>query len=84
MYSTEYKQFKENQKFYHIQASKIYDFKLEDFDIIGGSWKHKDWNTWMKGANGYAETKKIVKQYIDECKKPYGERDLSFIHLVND
>lgn len=64
--------------------SKNYNFKFEDFDIVGGNWKHKDWNTWMKGGDGYAETEKIVKRYIAECKKPYGTRDLSFIHLAND
>ena len=86
--SEEQKRFNEVKHLYKTQSKKTFNYSPDDFsiDLLSGKWKHKDWNVWMKGApNGdYAETKKIVLKYIEECKKPYGKRDLSQFHLVSD
>ena len=37
----------------------------------------------MKGCGRYDHTKKLVERYIEECKKPYGHRDLSQFHTLN-
>lgn len=77
---------KEAEKQYETAKNKVWSFKEEDFsiDLLTNKWKHKSWKTWLKGGDDYAETKKLVKRYIEECAKPYGTRDLSFIHLVKD
>jgi hypothetical protein len=82
----EQQRIQEMQKLYTSQSQKTFDYSLNDFDIIGGNWQYKDWKVWMKGdPNGdYSKTKKIVEKYIEECKKPYGKRDLSQFHLVSD
>ena len=72
----------EMQKHYDAQKAKSFSYKFDDFEIVGGCWKHKNWKTWMKGGNGFAETKKIVLNYIKECKKPYGTRNLTMFHLA--
>jgi len=84
--SDEQKRINEVKHLYENQSKKIFNYSLDDFDIIGGNWQHKDWNVWMKGdPNGdYSKTEKIVLKYIEECKKPYGKRDLSQFHLVED
>lgn len=82
MLSPELARAKETYKAVKKQIEKVYDYKLEDFEIIGGNWKHKDWKVWMKGANGYSETKKIVERYIAECKKPFAQRNIDFIHIA--
>jgi len=71
-----------NSKSIKAQMNKKFDYSLDDFVIYDSQWKHKNWNTWCKGAGRYDYTKKKVEQYIVECKKPYGQRDLSFVHLV--
>lgn len=67
---------------YEAQKSKVYDFKESDFsiDLLTNKWKHKSWKTWMKGGNDYSETKEIINRYIAECAKPYGTRNLDFVH----
>lgn len=71
-------------KLYEAAKEKKYEYTLDDFEIMGGCWKHKDWKTWCKGLESYSETQKqFVQKYIDECKKPYGTRDLSFVHLAD-
>jgi hypothetical protein len=84
--SDEQKKINELKHFYENQKNKVFNYSIDDFDIIGGNWQHKDWKVWMKGdPNGnYSKTKKIVEKYIEECKKPYGQRDLSQFHLVSD
>ena len=62
--------------------AKSYHYNLNDFEIFDSQWRHKDWKCWCKGAGRYDETKKLVQRYIDECAKPYGERDLNWVHLV--
>ena len=72
------------QHSYVVQANKVYNYTLDDFEIFDSQWRHKDWKTWCQGEGSYSKTKKIVERYIAECKKPYGERDLNFIHLIVD
>lgn len=95
VYDTEQQRIKEMQKFYASQSQKTFEYKLEDFIIaddenneLGCKWKHKDWNTWMKGAqdawDAIGKTQKMIATYILECTKPYGKRNLSQFHLVSD
>lgn len=84
----EQRKLNEVKNLYKKQQKKKFNYSPDDFsiDLLSGKWKHKDWKVWMKGApsGNYAETKEIVKRYIKECKKPYGQRDLSQFHLIND
>lgn len=86
VYDPEQQRIRNMQKLYASQRQKIFNYSIDDFDIIGGNWQHKDWKVWMKGdPNGdYSKTRKIVLKYIEECKKLYGQRDLSQFHLVSD
>ena len=83
---TEEEKYREKvEKLCEEAKNKTYNYTLDDFEIMGGCWKHKNWKTWCKGVESYSETQeKFVKRYIDECNKPYGHRDLSFVHLSND
>ena len=84
--SEEQKKLNEVKNLYTSQKRKKFNYSPDDLsiDLLSGKWKHKDWKVWMKGApsGDYGETKEIVKRYIEECKKPYGKRDLSQFHLV--
>ena len=84
--SDEQKKINKVKNLYKKQQKKKFNYSINDFDIIGGNWQHKDWKVWMKGdPNGdYSKTKKIVEKYIEECKKPYGQRNLSQFHLISD
>ena len=91
VYDTEQQRIKEMQKLYGVQKNKSFNYNIDDFFVeptyagsIEFKWKHKDWKTWMKGTKGFNQTKSIIKNYISECKKPYGQRDLSQFHLVFD
>ena len=88
VYDAEQQRIREMQKFYASQSQKKFDYTEDDFsiDLLSGKWKHKDWKTWMKGdpSGDYAKSKAIVLKYIEECKKPYGQRDLSQFHLISD
>lgn len=91
VYDSEQQRIKEMQKLYASQKQKTFNYSLDDFVIepiykwsIDFMWKHKDWKVWMKGKKGITETRKIIMNYILECKKPYGTRDLSQFHLVSD
>ena len=64
------------------QMNKQFNYSLDDFEIYDSQWKHKDWKTWCKGCGQFDKTKKLVEQYIAECKKPYGKRNLYFVHLA--
>ena len=76
------------------QQSKKYDYKFEDFEIVPvceGSitfkWRHKSWKTWCAApinGKGVMGVRNMVRRYIAECQKPYGKRDLSFVHLYYD
>lgn len=63
------------------QMNKQFNYSLDDFEIYDSQWKHKDWKTWCKGCGHFDRTKKLVERYIAECKKPYGKRNLDFVHL---
>ena len=80
----EQKKINEVRGLYVSQSKKEYNYSIDDFVIYDSQWKHKNWNTWCKGEGRYDYTKKKVEQYIVECKKPYGKRDLNFVHLCND
>lgn len=84
VYDPEQLRIQSMQKLYASQSKKSFNYDINDFDICGGNWKHKSWKTWMKGVESYSETKKIVERYIAECKKPYGQRNLSEFHLCKD
>ena len=66
------------------QMNKQFNYSLDDFEIYDSQWRHKDWKTFCKGCGKYDKTKELVEQYIAECKKPYGKRDLSQFHLVSE
>ena len=83
VYDPEQQRIQEMQKLYISQRQKTFNYSLEDFEIYDSQWKHKDWKTWMKGCGRYDHTKKLVERYIEECKKPYGQRDLSQFHTLN-
>jgi len=73
-----------NSQLIKKQMSKKFNYSLDDFSIelSNGNWKHKDWKTWMKGCGQYDQTQRLVEKYIAECKKPYGQRNLSQFHLA--
>ncbi len=79
-----------NEKLIKKQMDKKFDYKFEDFEIVpihkGAStykWRHKSWKTYCSNPNkGYTLTALMVEHYINECKKPYGKRDLSFVHII--
>lgn len=87
--SDEQKRMNEVKHLYENQKKRIFDYSLSDFYIepisegaIIFKWKHKNWKTWVKGTKGYIATQDIINKYIIECNKPYGTRNLSFIHLT--
>ena len=87
--SDEQKRMNEVKHLYENQKKRIFDYSLSDFYIepisegaITFKWKHKNWKTWVKGTKGYTATQDIINKYIIECNKPYGNRNLSFIHLA--
>jgi len=82
--SDEQKKINELKHLYENQKNKVFNYSIDDFEIYDSQWKHKDWKTWYKGCGRYDHTKKLVERYIEECKKPYGQRDLSQFHLVSD
>ena len=83
--SDDQRKINEVKHLYKKQQKKKFNYSPDDFsiDLLSGKWKHKDWKTWMKGCGRYDHTKKLVERYIEECKKPYGQRDLSQFHTLN-
>lgn len=85
-YDPEQLRIKEMQKLYVSQSKKKFDYSPDDFsiDLLSGKWKHKSWKTWMLGdpSGDYLKSKEFVLKYIEECKKPYGKRNLSQFHLA--
>ena len=71
---------------YEEAKNKKWNFKLEDFTIDENfNFTHKDWKgTYCKGGDSAAETVEMINRYIEEINKPYGTRDLSWLHLVTD
>ena len=81
----------ETAKAINIQKSKTYDYHFEDFEIVPQgvlyNWKHKSWKSWCRGpidGSGIKGAINMINKYITECKNPYFQRDLSFVHLFND
>ena len=71
---------------YENAKNKKWNLKLEDFTIDEKfNFTHTDWRgTYCKGGNSAAETAEMINRYIEESNKPYGTRDLSWLHLVID
>lgn len=71
---------------YLMSKNKKWDLTEEDFTIDENlNFTHATWKgVFCKGGDTVVATVEIINRYIEECKKPYGERDLSFIHLVKD
>lgn len=81
----------ENLNLQHKQSSKTYHYNLSDFEIVPNNskgtsyrWRHKTWRAWLKGSQSLPETIELVNKYIEECRKPYGQRYFNFIHLIED
>ena len=81
---------KEMMELVKKQASKKFNYKIQDFSIKKSPegeyiWQRKDWNnTWCIGDKSKEKTNAMVNQYISECKKPIMKRDFSFMHLYHD
>jgi hypothetical protein len=71
-------------KAYEKAKNKKWDLTQEDFILDeNNNFTHATWKgVFCKGGTTVVATMEIINRYIDECNKPYGERDLSFIHLV--
>lgn len=72
------------QRLQDKQRLKEYKYNLEDFKIDeNNNISHPEWKgTKIQGGNSVIESVEIINKYINECEKPYGKRDLSFVHLV--
>lgn len=71
---------------YEVAKNKKWNLSQEDFNIDENlNFTHATWKgVFCKGGDTVIATIEIINRYIDECNKPYGKRDLSFIHLVSD
>lgn len=74
----------EMAKLYEKAKNKVWDFRFEDFTIDKNfNFTHKTWaGTYCKGGSSKKETIKLINRYINESKKPWMKRDLSWLHLV--
>lgn len=82
--SDEQNRIESNKYLFEHQKNKLYNYNLSDFIIDeNNNFYHKSWKTKVKGGNSKEETIDIINRYIIECNKPYGERNLNFIHLAN-
>lgn len=82
--SDEQNRIESNKYLFENQKNKLYNYNLSDFIIDeNNNFYHKSWKTKVKGGNSKEETINIINRYIIECNKPYGERNLNFIHLAN-
>lgn len=71
-------------KAYEIAKKKNWNLIQDDFTIDEKfNFTHTSWKgVFCKGGDTVVATVEIINRYIDECNKPYGKRDLSFIHLA--
>lgn len=69
---------------YEVAKKKKWDLTQEEFIIDEQfNFSHATWKgVFCKGGDTVVATIEIINHYIEECNKPYGERDLSFIHLI--
>ena len=74
----------EMEKLYEKAKNKVWDFHIKDFKIDKNfNFTHKTWcGTYCKGGNSRRETIKLINKYINESKKPWMQRNLSWLHLV--
>lgn len=57
------------------------EFKIdENLNFTHATWR----GIFCKGGDTVLATVEIINRYIEECRKPYGTRDLSFVHIVED
>lgn len=72
------------QRLQDKQKLKTYKYDLEEFKIDEkNNISHPSWKgTKICGGNSVIESVEIINKYINECEKTYGQRDLSFVHLV--
>lgn len=83
IFSDEQKRLNENKVLFENQKNKLFNYTLNDFVIDeNNNFYHKSWKTKVKGGNSKSETINIINRYIEECNKPYGKRNLNFIHLA--
>lgn len=83
IFSDEQKRLNENKVLFENQKNKVFNYTLNDFVIDeNNNFYHKSWKTKVKGGNSKSETIDIINLYIEECNKPYGKRNLNFIHLA--
>lgn len=77
---------KELEIAYDTAKNKVWTFNEEDFTIDENlNFTHATWKgIYCKGGKSLVETMEIINHYIEECQKPYGTRNLSFIHIVKD
>lgn len=84
IFSSEQQQLNETKVLFENQKNKVFNYMLNDFIIDeNNNFYHKNWKTKIKGGNSKSETIDIINRYITECSKPYGKRNLNFIHLAN-
>lgn len=71
---------------YDKARNRDWDLTEEEFTIDDNlNFTHATWKgVFCKGGDTVLATVEIINRYIEECRKPYGTRDLSFIHLVED
>lgn len=71
-------------KLYEEAKNKVSKYSLEDFKINEHlNFTHVSWKgTYCKGGNSLMETVELINKYIDESRKPWLQRDLSWLHLV--
>lgn len=76
----------EVNKLYERAKNKKWNYNLDEFKIDKKfNFSHKSWNgVYCKGGKSLVETIKIINRYISTVAKPYGCRDLSWLHLVNN
>lgn len=78
---------------YNEAKNKKYNYTENDFEVIynPNNSKHyiklKSWNTAITNADdslyNLDDAWRFIREYIEDCKKPYGNRKLKF-HLISD
>ena len=71
---------------YEEAKNKKWEYNFEDFKIDENfNFTHVSWKgTYCQGGNSVLETVELINRYIEEGSKPYGTRDLSWLHLVHE
>lgn len=83
IFISEQQRLNDTKVLFENQKNKVFNYTLNDFIVDeNNNFHHKNWKTKVKGGKSKSETINIINRYIGECNKPYGERNLSFIHLT--